>query len=97
MRRIQMGNDEFILYIRKNHDCRLTNEPLGRRIWIWIRDHANGRKTDKDQLCRWGSVGDHIGEHRLPKTATQFEFDATSVPDLYLFLDQIARENPTTP
>ena len=25
MQRIRMGNDEFVLYIRKNHDCALTN------------------------------------------------------------------------
>jgi len=97
MHRIRMGNDEFILYVRKNHDCRLTNEPLGRQIWIWIRENANGRKTEEDQPCRWGDTGAHIGEYRLPKTATQFEFDAAALPDLYAFLEQVARENPVTP
>ena len=86
MHRIRMGNDEFILHIRKSHACRLTNETLGRRIWIWIRDNANGRKTDEDQPCRWGPAGDCIDEHGLPKTATQFEFDATALPELYLYL-----------
>ncbi len=34
---IQMGNDEFILYIRKNHQkCATNNALLGKRIWEWI-------------------------------------------------------------
>ena len=31
-----MGNDEFILYIRKNYNCSLTNDRLGRMIGNWI-------------------------------------------------------------
>lgn len=37
MIRIQMGNDEFILYIRKNSHTTKTNDVLGREIWNWIK------------------------------------------------------------
>jgi len=90
--RIRIGNDELILYIRKNHDCHLSNDQLGRRIWVWLRDNAAGRKLVEDQLCRWGAVGSFIGDRDLPKTATQFEFRTSALPDLYRFLDQLGRE-----
>src|SRR5690606_10737403 len=44
MNRIRMGNDEFILNIRKNGECPLTNDQLGRRVWVWLRDYANGKQ-----------------------------------------------------
>lgn len=88
MHRIRMGNDEFILYIRKNYtECQATNELLGRQIWIWLRDNADGQKGEANQLCSWGTTGEHIGERLLPKTATQFTFNAARLPDLYRFLD----------
>src|SRR4051794_17176603 len=61
--RVTMGNDEFVLYIRKKKDnCPLTNDQLGRRIWIWIRDNADGEKLVEDQPARWGATGDFVGE-----------------------------------
>src|SRR5271156_3049749 len=34
---IRKGNDEFILYIRKNYrNCPTSNDVLGRAIWVWI-------------------------------------------------------------
>jgi transcriptional regulator with XRE-family HTH domain len=94
--RIRMGNDEFILYIRKTSDCQLINTVLGKRIWIWLRDNADGVKLVEDQPCRWGSIGGFIGERGLPKTATQFEFRTDALPDLYRFLDQLAQEPAET-
>jgi len=94
--RIRMGNDELILYLRKNHDSGLTNDQLGRRIWVWLRDNADGVKVVEDQPCRWGSVGAFIGERALPKTATQFEFRATAIPDLFRFLGQLG-QGPADP
>lgn len=42
---IKMGNDEFILYCRKQHkgDDKSTAQ-LGKLIWEWIRDNADGKK-----------------------------------------------------
>jgi len=90
--RIRLGNDELILYVRKNHDCALTNDQLGRRIWGWLRENASGEKLEENQPCRWGAVGGFIGERALPKTATQFEFRASALPDLYQFLNQLGQE-----
>jgi hypothetical protein len=40
--RIQMGNDEFILYIRKTSiNCNLFNNDLGKKIWEWILSKDN--------------------------------------------------------
>lgn len=99
MSRIRMGNDEFILNIRKNGVCALTNDQLGRRIWVWLRDNANGKQLVENQPCRWGSTGQFIDELDLPKTATQFEFDITALPDLYRFLTNffVAQPAGTTP
>ena len=45
---ITMGNDEFILYIRKNYNCSLTNDRLGRMIWKWMLENSKGiSKTKK--------------------------------------------------
>ncbi len=39
---IQMGNDEFILYVRKiNTNCLTPNDTLGRLIWKSAR-YENG-------------------------------------------------------
>ncbi len=83
--RIRMGNDEFILYIRKTKlGCAKSNEQLGKEIWIWLRDQANGTKTVEDQPCVW-----EFGQHGLPKTAAQFVFDRAQLPELFTFLDSL--------
>ncbi|OAV64861.1 hypothetical protein Barb6XT_02643 [Bacteroidales bacterium Barb6XT] len=73
---IQMGNDEFILYIRKRYkSCCLKNPDLGDRIWRWIEKHAQGEILgNKSEECFWRKQADNIGEILLPYTATQFEF-----------------------
>lgn len=96
---IAMGNDEFILYIRKRHpECRLANDNLGQRIWSWILTHdpqatkvGTQREQDDGMLCMWGDRGTFIGPRQLPKTATQFRFQRALRPDLYTFLDAIAQ------
>jgi len=86
--KIQMGNDEFILYIRKTSDCEKTNDHLGREIWKWLRDRgAHKLFNEKPQPCYWESIGQSIDEKKLPKDATQFEFDRVLLPELYNFLD----------
>lgn len=91
--RIKMGNDEFILYIRKNHEaCITSNDRLGRLIWEWIvgRDkNAIQLNEGKSVPCFWADQGAHIGEIKLPKTATQFELERNLLPALYEYLDAL--------
>ena len=91
--RIQMGNDEFILYIRKNHpSCATSNDRLGRLIWKWIY----GSDPTAEQVgggesvpCFWGATAANIDETKLPKTATQFQFERRLLPELYDHLDAL--------
>jgi hypothetical protein len=48
-----MGNDEFILYIRKRYpDCATSNDALGRGIWRWIRAaDPQASKLVEDEDC----------------------------------------------
>ncbi|PCH92383.1 MAG: hypothetical protein COB85_08200, partial [Bacteroidetes bacterium] len=88
--RIIMGNDEFILHIRKTQpECAITNEILGKKIWIWIKDNdpsALQVEGDEDMPCHWGDTGGFIADTNLPKTACQFEFNCEILPRLYCFL-----------
>lgn len=91
--RIRMGNDELILYIRKNHtNCATSNDRLGRLIWEWIEESdatAKQLNDGKSMPCSWTDTGAHIGETKLPKTATQFEFERNLLPKLYDHLDAL--------
>lgn len=91
MSTITMGNDEFILYIRKKKDkCNLTNDQLGRKIWEWILlNDTNAIEITKDEACLWGNNTQNTDPKKLPKTATQFSFDRTILPSLYSFLDSL--------
>lgn len=86
--RIRMGNDEFILHIRKNYRCDVRNPQLGRRIWVWLRDNADGVQISGQRDCLWSPEGG-VGELQLPSSATQFEFRINALPDLYRFLGQL--------
>lgn len=91
-REIRMGNDEFILYVRKwNRDCRLSTIVLGKKTWIWIRAHDRGAVKDPEmeQACRWGSDGSFVNASNLPEKATQFRFRRDLLPELYDFLDSL--------
>lgn len=82
-----MGNDEFILFVRKNTKSVKTNDVLGREIWTFIMEEdPRAKEIQKNQPCRWGSVGIFINDTNLPKTSTQFEFDIRILPDLYSYL-----------
>lgn len=101
---IQMGNDEFILYIRKNHPtCATSNDRLGKEIWRWLKNcdtkavKVPGRESEP---CLWGITAANIHEAKLPKTATQFQFERKLLPDLYEFLDALGsgvEQHLTTP
>jgi transcriptional regulator with XRE-family HTH domain len=90
---IQIGNDEFILYIRKNHpNCTKSNDDLGKRIWAWIKkcDSTAVKAGSGDAVpCIWGDTGAHIGETKLPYKATQFRFERRLLPSLYDLLDAL--------
>lgn len=89
--KIKKGNDEFILYIRKTSKCETSTKLLGKQIWIWLK--AEGAKklfSGKPQPCYWGDSGIGIGEDKLPKDATQFQFDRALLPKLYNYLDELA-------
>ena len=88
---INMGNDEFILYIRKNYrHCNIENDQLGKRIWEEIqRLDRNAKKIIEDQPCMWETDGDSISPNILPKTAAQFSFDRNILSSIYNFLDEL--------
>lgn len=92
-KRIVMGNDEFILYIRKqNQKCNLTNDQLGKIIMEWltnVENKANGKEIKKDEDCLWGKNAKNIGAKDLPYKATQFAFDRDKLPKLYDYLDTL--------
>lgn len=90
--KIRMGNDEFILFIRKNNpSCNhLENDRLGRMIWEWIyTNDPYAREVEQDVKCLWGDNTPNTAPNGLPKTATQFEFDIDLLPRLYKFLMNI--------
>lgn len=89
---ITMGNDEFILYIRKNfRSCRIPNDQLGKTIWQWLqRNDITATKSPEDRACEWGNSDAITSETSLPKTAAQFRFSRATLPALYAYLDTIA-------
>lgn len=90
MSKIEMGNDIFILYVRKqNRAIDLKNDRLGRMIWEWIRDNANGIQIVKSEDCKWGQGANNVQPDELPYTATQFEFDRDKLPALFDYLDSL--------
>lgn len=86
-----MGNDEFILYIRKKATkCSLSNDQLGKMIWIWIfAEDNNAKQVEDDRPCLWGKSANNIDAKALPITATQFEFKRSILPGLYDYLDDL--------
>ena len=84
---ITMGNDEFILLIRKQYPkCSLDNAVIGKRIWEWLRDR-NGQKVAEDFPALWAGADEHLlDESGLPKTAAQFSFPLGLLPEIYAFL-----------
>jgi len=88
---IHMGNDEFILHIRKQYDCDLSNPQLGRRIWRWLRDNADGEQVSGQVTAAWGDGIAAVRWNKLPGTATQFRFRLDALPALYRFLGQLGR------
>ncbi len=90
-----MGNDEFILYIRKHFpQCRLGTMDLGNAIYRRIISlDANARKVQDNAPCYWGSTGSFISEDQLPVTAAQIEFTPKILQSLFSYLDELGTIN----
>lgn len=96
--RITMGNDEFILYIRKNYNCSLTNDRLGRMIGKWILENSKGiskrNDIEHDIPCLWQQNirAKKTYGTRLPRTASQITFNRNILPKLYDYLDFLRKK-----
>ena len=89
--KIEMGSDEFILYIRKTKpECATTNIQLGREIAVWLKENSPGCSQTDDVPCLWGESAECLGELGIPTTAAQFSFERRLLPLLYGFLDELA-------
>lgn len=89
---IKMGNDEFILYVRKrNPNCKYDTKKLGELICKWLKEHAELEEKDieYDVECLWGEQANNVAPDKLPKTASQFVFDRDKLPALYDYLDTL--------
>jgi len=92
MNKIRMGNEEFILYIRKWYpNCEVTNDVLGRKIWEWIKDKDKSAFQLKREECPWGKNAKNVDKEELPYTATQFEFNRKLLIELYNYIDQLGK------
>ena len=85
---IRMGNDEFILYIRKWHPaCTKGNPMIAKEATQWLlRQDPPAQMIEEDKPAIWGDLH-HFP--RLPATAAQFEFDRSLLPALFTHLDHI--------
>ena len=86
--KIHMGNDEFILYIKKIYpSCKVPNPELGQKIWAWLssKKEADAKQVKTDVCCIWPDGSD------LPMTAAQFSFYRGVLPSLYDYLDTLGK------
>lgn len=89
---IKMGNDEFILYVRKhNKESKYETKKLGELICKWLKEHAGleEKEIEYDVECLWGEQANNVAPDKLPKTAAQFVFDRDILPALYDYLDTL--------
>ncbi len=95
--RIRMGNDELILHLRAHHPNGWSNDQLGKRIWAFLRDHADGAKVAENVPSVWAtsSLGRSRARDALPLTAAHIEFSVAALPALYRFLRELAKRPPT--
>lgn len=86
--RIRMGNDEFILYVRKWHpECPKGNAVIAREATQWLlRQVPPAQLIEADKPAIWGDLHD---VPRLPATSAQFEFDRSLLPAVFTQLDHI--------
>jgi len=98
METIRLGNDDFILFIRKNQKnggkaFETKNNHLGRTIWKFIEEKDLGNKVSDESIpCKWNPIDCNDEGLGLPKTATQFDIDICMLPKLYDFLHKLSQE-----
>lgn len=87
-----MGNDEFILYIRKWHpDCTTPTTELGKSIWLWL-EKRGAKKCPIKPIHSYWDKSEKVNKDMLPENATQFEFDRSILPELYSYLDELSKQ-----
>lgn len=87
--KIRMGNDEFILYIRKWHpSCKTITKDLGKTIWKWLRKKGAIKCSIKPKHSYWDK-SDKVNKDMLPAHATQFIFDRSLLSEMYEYLDEL--------
>lgn len=95
---IRLGNDDFILFIRKNQrkggKASITrNNQLGSEIWQFIRDTKIGIKADNGESvpCKWNPIQCNDEGFGLPKNATQFDINISKIKELFDKLYEISQ------
>jgi len=86
-----IGTDELILWLRKNNKAiNLSNEILGRKIRVLMKDNFNVDPTNKDVPSYWASEnGDrNIDAKQLPKTSAQYEIDFDNLDKIYSIIEK---------
>jgi len=88
MKKIKLGADELILWLRKNEKAvSVPNDGahgLGRRIYDLIIS-LGGDKIANDKPSYWESEDNskNIGRFALPKTSDQYEIDVKLLSKIY--------------
>ncbi|MCW5828213.1 MAG: hypothetical protein KIT79_02745 [Deltaproteobacteria bacterium] len=91
---ITMGNDEFILHLRKRYKWGGDNRLLGEEIWRTIQELDNNARQEPEGKATpvlWPTEGENIAPDRLPTAAHQFVFNREILPDLYRRLGEIGK------
>jgi hypothetical protein len=87
---ISMGNDDLILYVRKQHPgCAIGNPQLGKLIWARIQQ-AGGAKVSENRPSLWSDTPEGRA-NGLPMVSTQFQFPRSFLPDLFSYLDSLGQ------
>lgn len=105
MSNIIMGNDDFILYIRKKQKREADkvyksienyyinnkrNNVLGKEIWGFIETEKLGVKCGETNTpCVWNPEDCNDDGYFLPKTAAQFEIECDALPKIFKKLDEL--------
>lgn len=88
-KKIIIGADELILWLRKNHKAKeIPNDEvqgLGRKIYELIVKELGGIKVVENNPSYWANLMEdkNIEKFNLPKTSAQYEIDSSKIGDLY--------------
>lgn len=88
-KRIQIGADELILWLRKNEKAEnISNDEiqgLGRKIYNLIVHELSGEKVIDNHPSYWANlIGDkNVEKFNLPKTSAQYKINIKNIGKLY--------------